>query len=134
MHYVIRAVIVIGMFAVLYYLTNNGYLTVSSKRAVKFVGSWPKKGMRKASFKKCSGFTQNALRPKESKEYIFRLESELTDGTLNVDICNESKRPMMTLNADNPEESLFMEEKGYYYVVVRFNRATGNYTLTWDEE
>ena len=55
-----------------YYLYVNGYVFVSSKRAVLFIGS---KGGKKARFVSCTGYIKRAVKFKENRlcQFTFYL-------------------------------------------------------------
>ena len=56
----------------MYLLYQNGWMVLSSKSAVSFVGS--KRGTA-AAFSRCSGSIRRIVRFKESKTYGFTLDS-----------------------------------------------------------
>ena len=117
---------------VIYLLYDNGYIGITSKAAVVFIGSFPKKTSWQATFTKCKGTMKRIIRFDVSKVYEFTLTSELDDGEVEVEIMNARKQVVLTLNADTTIGNIGVGDNRKYYMVVRIKSATGKYVVSWE--
>lgn len=125
-----KVIILLFIIGILFYLLYiNGFLVIQSKRAIVYVGSL--RGNR-AKFVSCSGYTKRIIRFEESKTYHMVLNTELSRGRLSVTILDSEKNSLFTLDKDIQNGVIYAEKGKRYYLVVRFESATGNYTLKWD--
>lgn len=124
--------ILLTLGIVFYLLYLQGYMVVSSKRAVLFVGSVRGNGSCKASFSSCSGYMKRVMRFKESKAYYFTLDYELQKGDMEVKLLDASKQPIAILNQSCRNVMIDVDRKGRYYLVFTFKSASGNYELKWE--
>lgn len=124
-----------GIFALgglLYWLYINGYLTVSAKSAVAFVGSMRAgQNLCEAVFTSCSGYVMRIVRFRESRDYQFFLAGQTDRGSVIVEVQNRAKLPVLLLDADHRCGTLHPDCKQRYYLVVRFHAASGNFRLQW---
>lgn len=127
-------ILLIVTFAALavHILYINGYGVISNKRAVMYVGSIRGKTSCKAMFTSCSGTIKRVMKFKESKIFRFHLISNLSKGSLTVEILDAGKRPLCTLSEKNPIADIKINAKGRYYLVFTFQSATGDYILNWE--
>ena len=116
------------MLAVMYLLYLNGWMILSSKRAVSFVGS---RGGRSASFSGCSGSIRRIVRFSESRMYTVSLDSALTKGTMTAALLDPDKKEILCLTSDQPSAVVEIQAKKRYTLVLRFRSATGRYELSW---
>lgn len=68
----------------------------------------------------------------ESKTYHFRMNAEMSEGRVSVQLLNKDRQPLFSLTPQNPEASVEVEEKERYYIIYKYESATGNYELTWE--
>ena len=129
MHGIIIAVVGCVLMYVLY---DNGYIGITSKAAVTFLGSYPKKTSWKASFTKCKGTMKRVIRFEESKTYQFKLDAEIDSGEVVIEVMDASKQVVLTLNTANPTGSVIVGDNKKYHMVVRIQSATGNYKVNWE--
>lgn len=113
----------------MYLLYLNGWMVLSSKSAVSFVGS--KRGTA-ASFSRCSGSIRRIVRFKESKTYTFTLDSTLTSGEITVSLLGADKKELLRLTSAQPCAAAELEKKQRYTLILRLSRATGRYGLRWE--
>lgn len=113
----------------MYLLYLNGWMVLSSKSAVSFVGS--KRGTA-ASFSRCSGSIRRIVRFKESKTYTFMLDSALTSGEMTVSLLGADKKELLRLTSGQPCMTAELEKKQRYTLILRMSRATGRYGLRWE--
>ena len=117
------------MGAVMYLLYINGWMVVSSKSAVSFVGS---RGGKAASFSGCNGSIRRIVRFSESRTYTFSLDSALTMGSVTAALLDPDKQEILCLSANQPSMAVEIQAKKRYTLVLRFRTATGRYGLRWD--
>lgn len=126
-------IVLILTFAVLvvYILYINGYGVVSNKRAVMYVGTIRGKSSCKAMFTSCSGTIKRVMKFKEHKIVRFQLISNLSKGSLMVEILDAGKYPVAALSEKNPIAEFEVNAKERYYLIFSFQSATGDYILSW---
>ena len=107
-------------------LYTNGYLTISAKRALLYVGSL--KGDR-ARFSSCTGYIKRVIRPKESGTRHFSFTAQTSSGEVWAELFDEEKQRLMHLDRDDQHAAVFLTAPGRYVLVIRFKRATGTYSL-----
>lgn len=114
---------------VFYLLYINGFLAAQSKMAVLYIGSL--RG-NNAKFSSCTGYTKRVIRFKDSRTYHIVFDSELTRGSVSVEILNSVKQTIICLRSNTVSGNIDVERGKRYYLVVRFQSATGSYTLSWE--
>ena len=125
-------VIVIAAAALLAALYYAGVLPVQQKRALSYIGTGSfQKRCFGASFTGCTGWIRRTLRVKESRSYSFRLSGHVQEGTVRAAVQKGSD-PLLTLTADNPTATVFLEKGTVYRLEIRFQSASGDYQLEWD--
>ena len=118
----------------LYLMYSNGYFYMKSKSAVTFVGDG--KGMKDRmgfSFTRCNGWIYRVLKVKENGLYCFDLHANLTKGTVQFQLLNSQKLPLLTLDPDKPRGK-FQLEKGRYFVKMQFIHTSGDCAAGWVKE
>ena len=113
----------------MYLLYRNGWMVLSSKSAVTFIGG--NRG-KSATFSKCSGSIKRILRCTEDREYRFFLDAALTKGDMSVSLVGPDKRELLRLTQSMPQASVTLEKGTRYTLVLRFRSATGRYALQWN--
>ena len=117
------------MGIVMYLLYRNGWMILSSKSAVTFIGS--NRG-KSATFSGCSGSIKRIVRCTEDREYHFSLDAALTKGDMSVSLLGPDKRELLQLTESMPQGSVTLEKGARYTLVLRFRSATGRYALQWN--
>ena len=117
------------MGGVMYLLYRNGWMVLSSKSAVTFIGS--NRG-KSATFSGCSGSIKRIVRCREDREYRFFLDAALTKGDMSVSLMGPDKRELLQLTDSMPQGSVTLEKGIGYTLVLRFRSATGRYALQWN--
>ena len=128
----LNIIIVVALCALMYVLYDFGYIGMTSKAAVTFMGSYPKKTSWKASFTKCKGTMKRVIRFEESKMYQFKLESEIDSGEVIVEVLDANKQIVLTLDKSNPTGNVDVGNNKKYHMIVRINSATGKYIVNWE--
>ena len=124
------AILILPLLAVLFYvLYVNGWLIVNAKRAVMYVGSL--RG-RKAVFTSCTGYIKRVVKFRSGGTRHLALDVQLSQGELSVELLDSAKRTVARLDSGSPGADVSVERGRRYYLVVRFQSATGRYTLSWD--
>ena len=113
----------------MYLLYLSGWMVLSSKSAVTFVGS---RGGKAASFSGCSGSVRRIVRFSEDRVYTFTLDCALTKGSMTIMLLDPDKKEVLRLSGDQSNMAVALERKKRYTLVVRFEAATGRYGLRWE--
>lgn len=125
-----KTIILLLFIGIVFYLLYiNGFLSIQSKRAVLYIGSL--KG-NSARFSSCTGSSKRVIRFRDSRTYCVFFDCELSKGDVLVEILNSAKQPMVCLNSSIPNGIINVEKVKRYYLLIRFQSATGRYTLSWD--
>ena len=125
---VILAVIGVLMFV----LYDRGYFPVKSMSAIHFIGNMGAGTNRSsAAFGSASGQIKRVLRFKESRPYEFVYKGKISKGSVSVYITDSRQIPELELDAECPSGVVHGVKGQRYYLIVRFQNATGEYTLAW---
>ena len=127
---IIITLLVLG--AIFYLLYMNGYMIVNRKRALMFVGRMRGTNSCKATFTSCNGHMRRVVRFKQSRLYAFTLHTELTAGEMTMELLDSDKKVIMELNSENQMGSVDINCKKRYYLVFRFQTASGSYEFQWE--
>ena len=128
-----KALLILLLLPVIYYvLYINGYMISGSKSAKAFVGKNQGTNAFWTQFVECNGTLKKVAKFRKSKEYKFHLNAGLADGAVSVELLDKEKQVVMCLNSENPDGSITVDKKQRYYMVYKFENATGTYELTWE--
>ena len=128
-----KALLILLLLPVIYYLLyNNGYMISGSKSAKAFVGKNRGTNAFWTQFVDCSGELKKVAKFRRSKEYKFRLDAGLNYGTVAIEILDKEKNVLLCLTPEQSEASIEVDKKKRYYMVYKFEAATGAYELTWE--
>ena len=125
-------IILVVLGVLLYVLYERGYLPVKSMRSIHFIGNMGA-GTNKASaaFGSATGQIRRVLRFKESKSYEFTFKGKISKGTVQAYVLESNKIPELILDDDCPSGIVHAVKGQRYYLVIRFQNAAGEYTLSW---
>ena len=121
-----------GLCLGFYLLYINGLLMLSAKIAVIFAGYIRKNGEAALQFAGCNGQVKRVLRFHKAGNYEFVYRSEISEGAVTLQILDEKKRELISCMGMNYAAKLEAEEKKRYYMVFRFNNATGKCSVMWN--
>lgn len=128
-----KALLILVLLPVIYYvLYINGYMMSGSKSARVFVGKNRGTNAFWTQFVECSGTMKKVAKFRKSKEYKFHLNASLADGTVSVELLNKEKQVVMCITPETPDGTITVDKKQRYYMVYKFEDATGTYELTWE--
>lgn len=128
-----KALFILLLLPVVYYvLYSNGFMISGSKSAKAFVGKNRGTNAFWTQFVECSGELKKVAKFRKSKEYRFHLNAGLAYGSVSVELLNKEKQVVMCLTPENPEGSIIVDKKQRYYMVYKFENASGTYELTWE--
>lgn len=127
------ALIFLGVGFLTYLLYITGYIEIKLKRAIIYIGAEGNsyKNHHKAKVVACSGFVRRVIRLKENKAYIFSFHSVISKGNIKVELRDTKRKLMLSLDKNNKEGTIHSDRKGRYYLVIKFDKADGDYELTW---
>ena len=128
-----KALLILLLLPVIYYvLYINGYMISGSKSAKVFVGKNRGTNAFWAQFVECSGELKKVAKFRKSKEYKFHLNASMAEGTLSVKLLNKEKQVVMCLTPETPDGSIMVDKKQRYYMVYKYENASGAYEMTWE--
>lgn len=107
-------------------------MPIKSMSAIHFIGNMGG-GTNKASasFGSATGQIRRVLRFKESKPYEFIFKGKITKGTVGACVLESNKIPELVLDNECPSGIIHAVKDQRYYLVIRFQNASGEYSLTW---
>lgn len=116
-----------------YLLYINGYFQLKFTRAIVYMGSMGNlyKNYHKATIVGCSGSIKRRLKFKKNKESIFILNSAISKGTLTVNVLDSKKNIILTLDNENKTGHIMVNQNERYHLVIKYDKADGNYELNW---
>ena len=124
--------IVAALFLIVlsYILWTRGFMVMQAKMAVAFIG---KRGNNYwgAAFTSCTGYTKRVIPLEKGKQYRFLYDENLSGGIISVEI-NCGKNVVRKFDNINVSTLLNVGE-GIYTVTTKFKKASGEYTLKWEE-
>ena len=126
-------ILLIGLGVLFYVLYDRGYMPVKSMSAIHFIGNMGA-GTNKASaaFGSATGQIKRVLRFKESKPYEFTFKGKISKGTVQAYVLESNKIPELVLDSECPSGIVHAVKGQRYYLVIRFQNASGEYTLSWE--
>ncbi len=128
-----KPLLILLLLPVIYYvLYINGYMISGSKSAKAFVGKNRGTNAFWTQFVECSGTLKKVAKFRKSKEYKFNLNAGLADGSVSIELLDKEKQVVMCLTPESPEGTITVDKKQRYYMVYKFENATGTYELTWE--
>lgn len=123
-----KIIVIFIILMILYYvLYINGYMILTSKRAMMFIGT--QRG-KEARFTVCTGYIRRVIKFEESREYEFTFNAELSKGNVSVELLDASKKRVLFLK-ENRCGKVSVEAGKRYYLMIRFESSTGSYQLDW---
>ena len=125
-------ILLIGLGVLFYVLYDRGYMPVKSMSAIHFIGNMGA-GTNKASaaFGSATGQIKRVLRFKESKPYEFTFKGKISKGTVQAYVLESNKIPELVLDSECSSGIVHAVKGQRYYLVIRFQNASGEYTLSW---
>lgn len=128
-----KALLILLLLPVIYYvLYINGYMISGSKSAKVFVGKNRGTNAFWAQFVECSGELKKVAKFRKSKEYKFHLNASMAEGTVSVKLLNKEKQVVMCLTPETPDGSIMVDKKQRYYMVYKYENASGAYEMRWE--
>ena len=128
-----KVILIVALLPVIYYvLYINGYMITGSKSAKAFVGKNRGTKAYWTQFVDCSGELKKVARFRKEKEYKFFLDVGLSYGNVAIELLDKEKNVIMSLTPETPEGSITVDKKQRYYMVYKFENATGSYEMRWE--
>lgn len=128
-----KPLLILLLLPVIYYvLYINGYMISGSKSAKAFVGKNRGTNAFWTQFVECSGTLKKVAKFRKSKEYKFHLDAGLADGAISIELLDKEKNVIMKLTPETPDAGFTVDKKQRYYMVYKFENATGSYEMTWE--
>lgn len=127
--YIVLIAILAAAFFLLY---DRGYLPVKSMSAFHFIGNMGAGTNRaSAAFGSATGQIRRVLRFKESRPYEFTFKGKISRGTVAAYVLDNNQIPELELDSECPSGIIHAVKGQRYYLVIRFQNADGEYTLSW---
>lgn len=133
MEIIVTTAILVCVALAVYLLYINGYIPVQAKRALVFVGSMG--GGRKqcsAEFEVATGTIQRVIRFREPGTVTFRFAGNITKGSVGAFVLDRKRKVLLRLDSECPTGKVYMEMKDRCYLVIKLQKANGNYLIRWD--
>ena len=110
-----------------------GWLALTSKRALVFVGKVYGKGPIRLKMKSATGSVRRKI-PLRQGSHTFILEHRLTAGTVTATLRDGRTKQEWQLTEQFPSVTFTTENGGFgkgYLLTLRFEKADGEATLSW---
>jgi len=121
-------IIFLLVFALIYVLYMNGLIPITVKSAVMFIGGTR---CKKAIFTSCNGYIKRIVKLEGDRVYNFTLNSNLTAGTMSVELIDKNKQTVLQLNQMKNSERFITQKGMRYTLIIRFHSASGQYEMDW---
>ena len=125
--------LITGILIFLYCLWMSGYICVRSGKAMKFIGSWPKKNSSKFRFIGASLKLKRVIILEEYRSYYFEDRGEIEKGGRVIEVADHKGNVVLHLDENTAEDSVHIFEGGRYYLTIILRKASGNVDLSWLE-
>ncbi len=109
--------------ALLFFLYDRGAISVKMGRALVYIGS-----IYSARYKSFHGKLKRVYRPAESRVYCFVFSSELTCGSVELELLDKEKKQLLLLKGQETKE-VFLEQGKRYQLILRCRSADGAHHL-----
>ena len=110
-------------------------LPVRGGHRVGFVGSLCGERTRcNAVFTRCNGYMRRVVRLQGGKTYRFDMGGKISHGQLNTILWDPKCRTRLLELQSGEQKEIKIEETARYRLELRFESASGNFTLSWNEE
>ena len=126
---ILTVIFLVALGVILYLQYRSGYIHMQAKSAVRYIGSV---GDKHATFTSCSGYTKRVVRFQEGGVVRFSFQPDLSAGNVTAELLDAKKQVVLRLSSSDRMIDLQIEEKKTYYLVIRFQSATGSYQLDWE--
>jgi len=67
----------------------------------------------------------------ESRTYTFVLDTQLSNGNVELLLLDKKKQPLLKLNRQFSSQTIDLDEKNRYYLRWKFKNASGKCELRW---
>jgi len=115
-----------------YILWINGYLMLSRKTSKLFICSFRHNKRCRIKFACCNGYIKKIVKFKENRSYVFIFNCDVKEGVALVEIQDKNKKLLLHLDSNTPKATLNIDKKCRYYIVLKFEKASGEYELSWN--
>lgn len=125
--------LILALVGLLGTLWENGWLALTSKRALVFVGKVYGKGPIRLKMKSATGSVRRKI-PLRQGSHTFILEPRLTAGTITATLRDGKTKQEWQLTSQFPSVTFTAENGGFgkgYLLTLRFEKADGEATLSW---
>lgn len=109
--------------ALLFFLYEKGLISAKMGRSLLFVGS-----IYSARYQSFHGKLWRVYRPAESRVYRFTFSSELSRGSVELELVDKEKKQLLLLKGHDSKE-LFLEQGKRYRLCLRCSSADGAHHL-----
>lgn len=116
--------------AVCFLLYSRGIMVSKCVKAVLFLFR-PGRDMDEATLDSCTGWVRHAGRSRDSRTYVFTLETQLSAGEAEVLLLDGEKEPLLRLDRSAPTGTVTLSGGSWYFLHWAFQGATGRCRLRW---
>jgi len=122
-----------GIFLMCVVLYKQGYFIWGSKRAVMFSGSMLVFGNKtSARMNRGTVILKKVMKYKYNGKCMLKLDCELRNGSIIVEVIDENKDKMVHLDVNNLSGSFPVRKNKNYYLVIQTFKMDGRYTVSWE--
>ena len=111
-------------------MARLGIMQVKSMTAVLFVGIRYKSPFS-VTMKKCNGYLKKTFYINSNEQCVLNFNSEMTSGNVKIEVLDSNKNTVFVLSNDKKEETLKSDKNAKYYLIFKFDDASGKFTFAW---
>ena len=128
------SIIIIAIFCIGMYLLYCRGIAISKCIAAILFWFWPGKDSDQTTVVSCYGWIRHIGRFHESQTYEFVLDTQLSNGDVEVFLLDKEMQPLLKLTQWFPTGVMELDRKSKYYLQWEFSGATGRCELRWSAE
>lgn len=99
--------------------------------AAAFYVFLPGRSSDRVAMDSCNGWVRRMGKFREARTYEFTLDTQLSNGDVEVFLLDQEKQEILRLNPYFPSQQVSLSEKSRYYIHWEFRNATGKCELNW---
>lgn len=111
-------------------MARLGIAQIKRMTALMFVGIRYKNPFT-ITMKKCNGYLRKTFYVDANEQCTLNFTSEMTSGSVKVEVLDANKNNVFILSDHNKEEMLKSNIKTKYYIIFKFDNASGKFTFGW---
>lgn len=122
----------IVLYLVIYLLYCSGIAVMKCIAAAEFI-FFRGKDADRTSLSSCTGTVRHMCRLCEGGVYEYKLDSELTSGSVELILTDRKKQQVLKLDSNNTVGKAEIDINNRYYLQWKFKKAFGKCELHWQQ-